>query len=101
MTRQVTLLVNEAPIALDYFAQAFIDHVIAGIIEALEGTGPIKNLTLSIDGDKVAIHLNGVLVPTNAFVSKIVKNTIAGTVSSLKGVGEIKKLQISVARGTA
>ncbi len=47
--RQVSLLVNEEPIPLDYFVQAIIDHTTGGMIKALEGTGPIKNPDLSID----------------------------------------------------
>ncbi|MDO8473273.1 MAG: hypothetical protein Q7T05_05580 [Dehalococcoidia bacterium] len=98
MTRQVSLLVNGVPVTLDYFAQAFIDHTVAGMVEALEGTGPIKNLVLSIDGDKVSIVLNAGPIPTNAFASKIIKNTITGTVSTLKGGSQIKTLQVSITR---
>ena len=98
MTRQVSLLVNDVPIALDYFVQAFIEHTVSGMIEALEGTGQIKNLNLSIDGNKVAIDLNGASVAINAFVTKIVKATTIGMVSSLKGVREIKKLRINITR---
>ena len=98
MTRQVSLLVNDAPIALDYFVQSFIDHTVSGMIEALEGTGQIKNLNLLIDRNKVAIDLNGASVVINAFVTKIVKTTAIGMVSSLKGVREIKKLRINITR---
>jgi hypothetical protein len=98
MTRQVSLLVNDAPIALDYFVQAFIDHTVGGMIEALEGAGQIKNLNLSIDGGKVAIDLNGASVEINAFVTEIIKATTIGMVSSLKGVRQIKKLRINITR---
>lgn len=98
MTRQVTLFVNDGPIQLDYFAQAFIDHTVAGMVEALEGTGPIKNMVLSVDGDKVSIVLNGAPVPTNLFASRIIKNTISGTVSSLKGVNQIRTMQVNISR---
>ena len=98
MIKQVSLLVNGEPITLDYFVQGFIDHTTGGMIEALEDTGPIKNLTLSIDGEKVVVSLNGVLVRVNAFVSKIVRSTVIGMVSVLKGVGEIERVQISIAR---
>jgi len=99
MTRQVTLSVNDAPVALDYFAQDFIDHVVGGMLGALDGTGPIKTLALAIDGDKVALDLNGSVIPTNAFASKIVKSTLVGMVSSLKGGADAKKLKINLARG--
>ncbi|MBN2361514.1 MAG: hypothetical protein JXR83_18830 [Deltaproteobacteria bacterium] len=99
MTRQVMLSVNETQVDLDYFAQSFVDHVVAGMLESLEGTSPIKNLTLAIDGDAVAIQLNGAPIPTNPFASKIIKSTVLGMVSSLKGASDPKKLQLTLARG--
>ena len=97
-SREVKLSVNDVPIELDYFVQGFIEHTISGMMATLEGTGEIKNLELSIDGDKVTINLNSALVPTNPFVNKIIRNTIAGMVSSLKGVSEINKMNISIRR---
>ncbi len=98
MTRQVSLLVNDMPIELDYFVQGFIDHTIVGMLEALEGTTEIENLELSIDGDKVAINLNNAVILTNPFVSKIIRNTIVGMVSSLKGVNETDRTKIHIRR---
>jgi len=95
-SRQVTLSVNDVPIEIDYFVQGFIDHTIGGILEALDGTGEIKRLELSIQEDKVAINLNNALVPINPFVNKIIRNTVAGMVSSLKGVTTIKKLNLNI-----
>ena len=97
-TRQVSLSVNDVPIEIDYFVQEFIDHTIGGILEALEGTGEIKTMALSINGDKVTINLNNALVPINPFVTKIIRSTVAGMVSSLKGVSEINRLNISIRR---
>ncbi|MBI4334118.1 MAG: hypothetical protein HY673_22885 [Chloroflexi bacterium] len=98
MTVQLGLTVNGAPIQTDYFVQGFIDHVVSGMIEALEGTGEIKDLDLSIDGDKVGICLNGAAVPVNAFASKIIKSTVAGMVSPLKGVKAVKVLKITLCK---
>ena len=98
MTRQVSLLVNDAPIALDYFVQSFIDHTVSGMVETLEGTGEIKELSLSIDGDRVTLVLNGAPVPTNPFVSRIITGACRGMVSVLKGVGEVTSLQINMSR---
>lgn len=98
MTREVSLLVNDVPITLDYFAQGFIDHTLGGILAALEGTGETKTLEVAIEGDKVTINLNNALVPVNTFVSKIIKNTICGMVSSLKGVDGIEKIKINIRR---
>jgi sulfur carrier protein ThiS len=89
-------MINDAPIRTDYFVEGFIDHTISGMIEALEGTGKIKDLNLTVEGDKVTVNLNGAVVPTNAFTSKIIKSTIIGMVSTLKGVADIKKLSIVV-----
>ena len=98
MTRQISLLVNDRPIELDYFAQNFIDHTIGGILAGLEGVGEIKSVALSIEGDKVTINLNNAVLSINPFVSKITRNTTVGMVSSLKGVGEINKVNISIKR---
>ncbi len=98
MTVQLKLSVNDAPIKTDYFVEGFIDHTVSGMIEALEGTGKIKDLNLSIEGDKVTINLNGVTVPTNAFVNKIIRSTTIGMVSTLKGVSEIKKLKLTLSK---
>ena len=98
MTRQVSLSVNDVPIALDYFAQGFIDHTTGGMLSALEGIGEIKNMDISIEGDKVTINLNNAVVPVNLFDSKIIRNTIAGMVSSLKGVAAINRMNIRINR---
>lgn len=96
MTVNLSLMINDAPIPTDYFVEGFIDHTISGMIEALEGTGKIKDFNLIIEGDKVTVNLNGAVVPTNAFASKIIKSTIIGMVSTLKGGADIKKLSIVV-----
>src|SRR3989338_907394 len=96
MTVSLSLSVNGAPIHTDYFVEGFIDHTVGGMIEALEGTGKIKDLNLSLDGDKVSVNLNGSVVPTNAFASKIIKSTIIGMLSPLKGVTDVKKLSIVI-----
>ncbi len=98
MTKRIALSVNDKPIELDYFVQTLIDHTTGGIVKALEGTGKIKTLDISIEATEVKLTLNGVIVPTNAFVSKIVMNTIFGMISSLKGVGDISRLNISIER---
>jgi len=98
MTREVSLFVNDGPIALDYFIQRYIDCILGGILAALEGTEEIKTLDVTIEGDKVAINLNNALIPINPFVSKIIKSTIAGMVSPLKGVEKIAKIKIDVRR---
>ena len=96
MTVELNLIVNDSPIRTDYFVEAFIDHTVSGMMEALEGTGEIGELDLSIEGETVSIVLNGDKIPTNAFVNKIMKATIEGMVSTLKGVKEIKKLSITI-----
>jgi hypothetical protein len=94
MTVKLNLIVNETVIHTDYFVEGFVDHVVSGIVEALEGTDKIKDLDLSIDGGKTTINLNGNGVQLNVFTSKIIKNTIIGMVSSLKEVNDINTLSI-------
>ena len=98
MTRQVSLLVNDQPIELDYFVQGFIDHTVGGILAGLEGAGEIEKLEVLIEGDEVTINLNNAAVPISPFVNKIIRNTILGMVSSLKGVSEISRVNISIKR---
>lgn len=96
--REVSLLVNDQPITLDYFVQGFIDHTVAGMLASLEGVGAIERVEVSIEGDKVSINLNNSLLAINPFVSKIVRNTTLGMVSSLKGVGETGSVKIVIQR---
>ena len=95
-SREVNLLVNDVPIPIDYFIQNFIDHVVSGMLASLEGTGEIKSLDISIEGEEVTINLNDALVPVNFFVSKIIRSTTSGMVSTLKGVNGINKINISI-----
>ena len=99
MTKQISLSVNGDPITLDYFVARFIDHTTGGMLAALEGTGDIGTVNLSIDeGEQVTINLNNAQVPVNPFVSKIIRSTMVGMVSTLKGVGEIKTLELNITR---
>ena len=98
MTREVSLLVNDQPITLDYFVQGFIDHTVSGMLASLEGVGTIQRVEVSIEGDNVTVNLNGAHLPTKPFVSKIIKNTTLGMVSPLKGVGEVGSLKVVIQR---
>ena len=98
MARNVNLTVNDTPIPLDYFVEGFIDHTVGAMIASLEGTGEIKNLEFTIDGEKVAVNLNDADVPVNPFVTKIFRATVVAIVSTLKGVSETNKVKIIIAR---
>ena len=98
MTRQVSLLVNDQPIELDYFVQNFIDHTIGGILAGLEGVSGIESVAILIEQDEITINLNDALLPINPFVSKIIRNTVVGMVSSLKGVVDVNKVNITIDR---
>jgi uncharacterized membrane protein HdeD (DUF308 family) len=96
MTTKVVLTVNDSPVALDYFVQSLIDHVVRGILEALEGTSEPKIIDLSIVPAGVNLKVNGTAVPTNPFVSRVIQNTLFGLVSSLKGVSQITTLRVEI-----
>ena len=99
MTEKTTLQVNGTPIVLDHFVLAFIEHTVIGMLGSLKDTGQVSAFTLSIEGDKVKIVLNGKAVKTNEFSSKIIKSTVFGMVSPLKGVVvPITTLKIDIAR---
>ena len=98
MTKRISLSVNDVPIELDYFVEGFIDHTVGGMLLALEGTGKITALDISVEADEMAISLNGATVPIKPFVKKIFKSTIFGMVSSLKGVSEINRVNVGIVR---
>jgi len=90
--------VGGATIPLDYFVEGFVDHTVAGMMAALEGTGEISTLEMTLDGDAVAVTLNDAPVPVNAFVSKIIGSTVRGMVSVLKGVTDPTRIKITIQR---
>ncbi|RJQ37661.1 MAG: hypothetical protein C4555_06125 [Dehalococcoidia bacterium] len=96
MTTKVALTVNDAAIPLDYFAQSLVDHVVRGILEALEGTGTPDTVDLSVAPAGVNLKVNGAAVPTNPFVSRVITNTLFGLASSLKGVSQINTLRVEI-----
>lgn len=95
---QIRLSVNDTPIALDDFVRGYMDHVLGGILASLKGTGEIKSVDLTIEGDQVSIVLNTAAVPLNPFATRIIRNTLVGVVSSLKGVVAIERMQIRIRR---
>jgi hypothetical protein len=95
-SRIVTLRVNEEPIEIDYFVQGYLDHVVTGILAALQGTGTVKEAEVSVHKDSVDITLNGSKIPLNEFVNTIVRNTLVGMVSSLKDVTVVYKLELHI-----
>jgi hypothetical protein len=96
MTEDLSLIINGAPIQTHPFVVKFIDHTVSGMIEALKGTGKIKDLNLGVEGEYVTLNLNGVLIPTNAMTSKMIKSTIFGMVSTIQGMEDIHTLSIIV-----
>jgi hypothetical protein len=97
MTVQRILMVNDNPIVNNHFVDGFIEYTTCGMIESLKGTGPIKDLHLIIDGEKVSINLNGAVVPINEVVIKIIKSTTFGMLAPLKGVtNPIKKVDLII-----
>jgi hypothetical protein len=98
MTRKLSLSVNGSTIPTDYFVSSFMDHTIGGMMEALEGTAPIKALSIALDGKKLSIKLNGASVPINPFVTNIMRATLVGMVSSLKGVVAVDQMTIYLER---
>jgi hypothetical protein len=93
---QVSLSVNDAPIALNNFVQGYINHVVGGILASLKGTGEIKSVDLTIEGDQVSIVLNNAAVPLTPFATRIIHNTMTGMISSLKGVHKIERMQLNI-----
>jgi hypothetical protein len=93
---QVSLSVNDAPIALDNFVRGYIDHVVGGILASLKGTGVVKGVDLTIEGDQVSIVLNDAALPLNLFANRIIYNTLVGMISPLHGVHTIERMQLNI-----
>lgn len=93
---QISLSVNDTTIALDKFVQGYIDHVVGGILASLKGTGEIKSVDLTIEGDQVLILLNNAAVPLNPFATRIIYNTLVGMISPLHGVHTIDRIQLNI-----
>ena len=93
---QISLSVNDTPIALNDFIQGYIDHVMGGILSSLKGTEGIKSVELTIEGDQVSIILNNVAVTLNPFAARIIRNTMMGIISTLHGVHAIERLQLNI-----
>ena len=98
MSRQVSLSVNNEPIQLEFFVENLIDHVVGGIIAALEGVGEPRTVELAINQGAVSLSVNEAQVPANPFVSKVITSTIFALASCLKGVGHIEYLRIDIKR---
>ena len=98
MSRKVSLQVNEKPIELNPFVEAYVYYIAEGIINSLRDTKPIKTLDIEIDSDGLlTVDLNGDGVSVNEFVIEIVRNTLFGMVSELKGVDDpVRTLLISI-----
>jgi hypothetical protein len=96
MTANLSLIINGAPIPMHPFVVKFIDNTVSGMIEALKGTGKIKDLNLGVQGDQVTLNLNGVLIPTNAMTGKMIKSTIFGMVCTIQEREDIHTLSIIV-----
>jgi hypothetical protein len=95
---QVSLAVNDTPIALDNFVQGYINHVVGGILASLKGTGVIGRVDLTIEGDQVSIVFNTAALPLNPFATRIIRNTLVGMISTLHGVHTIERMQVSIKR---
>jgi hypothetical protein len=93
---QTSLSVNDTTIALDNFVQGYIDRVVSGILASLKGTGEIKSVDLTIEGDQVSILLNNAAVPLNPFATRIIYNTLVGMISPLHGVHTIERMQLNI-----
>lgn len=98
MTRHIKLSVNDRPIDMDYFVQAFLDHTIYGMISSLEGVKEVRDVKIDILGVDTNLLVNGHTVDLNRFVATLMCNTLRGMVMSLKGVDTIDKIQIAIER---
>lgn len=93
---QISLAVNDTPIALDNFVQRYIDNIVSAILSSLKDTGAIKSVDLTIERDQVSIVLNNAVVTLTPFASLIIRNTLVGMISSLHGVHTIASMQLNI-----
>jgi hypothetical protein len=93
---QVSLFVNDAPINLDNFVRGYIELVVDGILASLKGTGTMKEVALTIEGDHVSIVLNDAVLPLNPFATRIIRSTLVGMISTLHGFYTIERMQLNI-----
>ncbi|MEJ2068550.1 MAG: hypothetical protein P8Y09_11550 [Deltaproteobacteria bacterium] len=67
-----------------------------GILASLKGTGVVKGVDLTIEGDQVSIVLNDRALPLNLFATRIIYNTLVGMISPLHGVHVIERMQLTI-----
>lgn len=97
MTRQLSLIVNDIPVQLDYYVEEVVYHVVSALVRSLRDTGDIRDLVMKVGGGNVEIILNGEPVSLKEFPKLIIKSTLDGMVFHLKGVnGPVEKLTATI-----
>lgn len=86
--KKLFAIVTDEP--LDTGTRQFAPDEVCRLADLLE-QGFIK-----IQGEKVALYVNGAPVPMKDFIKDLVANVLAGITISLKGVGEVKSMEIFV-----
>jgi hypothetical protein len=91
----VSLKVNNIPIELKGFSQAFVTSTVVGAVSSLKDVPEITRLALSMKFGKVKIAINGSALQLKPFPTLILAKTLTGMVSTLKGVeGEVTSLEL-------
>lgn len=96
---EMMLLVNNIPIALNFFVAEILYKTLIGALAALKRTEAIESLQVSVREGQVGLTLNGAQLPLTPPVNDIIANTLAGIVSSLRGVHQIDSLHIELRSG--
>jgi len=91
--REINLTVNDIPIKLEKFAEAYVEQVTIGMLRSLKGVSVIDKVKVTIDREgKVLVVLNSTDFPLKEFAQKIIRSTYIGVIAPLKGVDNDKPL---------
>ncbi len=102
MPKEINLNVNDIPIKLEKFAEAYVEQVTIGMLRSLKGVSDINNIKVTIDtAGKVLVILNNTDFPLKDFAQKIFRSTYNGLLAPLKGVDKdkpLKNLELNITR---
>jgi hypothetical protein len=90
------LEVNNVPVELSPFVDAFLTRTVVGAASSLKGAKNIHKLELYLEQGDVELVVNGNELPLTPFAKGIITNTIIGLVSPLKGVDKVDSLKINI-----
>lgn len=93
---------NGAEIQVGKFVSMFAANISAAVVASLRAPTPGRSIRFDLDGDAVAMEVDGVAVPlvrSQGFARTLVRSTLRGLVRELKGIEDGGTVRIVVELG--